>query len=227
MDRKFNGVFIPAKLYLDKNLNWVEKILIVEVYSLSDENEPCYASNEHFAEHLNLSKDRVSKIISKLVSMNYLKTHIVYKENSKKVDKRYLVVSDHTYSYFYLEGIVTNTDTPIGENNEENNKSILNTQFKEKEKYIKEKFEILFKKFWDAYPKRKNRGNAEDWFKKNMPSEELVNLMVAKINLLKLTADWKKDDGQYIPYPASWLNAKGWEDEIEVKDPFEGKTFLN
>ena len=65
-ERQFTGVFIPAKLYLDKSLNWTEKMLIVEIESLKSENEPCHASNQHFAEHLNLSTKRVSEIINKL-----------------------------------------------------------------------------------------------------------------------------------------------------------------
>lgn len=72
----------------------------------------------------------------------------------------------------------------------------------------------LFDKFWNAYPKKKSKGVVEKWFTKNKPSEELVNEMIDKINLLKTTEQWKKNNGQYIPYPSTWLNAKGWEDEI-------------
>ena len=28
-----------------------------------------------------------------------------------------------------------------------------------------------------------------------------------------MSKDWLEDDGKYIPHPATWLNAKGWEDE--------------
>jgi hypothetical protein len=52
----------------------------------------------------------------------------------------------------------------------------------------------------------------------NKPSEELVDLMIKKIKLLKETYDWKKNNGQYIPYPSTWLNKKGWEDEIAESD---------
>jgi hypothetical protein len=31
----------------------------------------------------------------------------------------------------------------------------------------------------------------------------------------KRSRDWIKESGQYIPYPATWLNAKGWEDDYE------------
>lgn len=80
-----------------------------------------------------------------------------------------------------------------------------------------EKFNsVLFNKFWETYPKKKSKGNAEKWFEKNKPSEELVNKMIDKINLLKETEQWKSNNGQYIPYPASWLNSKGWEDEIKI-----------
>jgi hypothetical protein len=30
---------------------------------------------------------------------------------------------------------------------------------------------------------------------------------------LSASHEWRKDNGQFIPYPASWLNAGGWDDE--------------
>lgn len=93
---------------------------------------------------------------------------------------------------------------------EENNK--LKSLLKESEN---EKFDSdLIDKFWQAYPRKKSKGNVEKWFYKNKPSEELVNIMIDKINLLKETEQWTCNNGQYIPYPASWLNSKGWEDEM-------------
>ena len=73
-----------------------------------------------------------------------------------------------------------------------------------------------FEKFWKAYPKKRDKGNAEKWFKKNKPSEELTNLMIKQVERFKDTNDWKKQDGQFIPYPTTWLNAKMWEDEFET-----------
>ena len=73
-----------------------------------------------------------------------------------------------------------------------------------------------FSKFWKAYPKKRDKGNAEKWFEKHKPSEELVNLMLKQIERFKDTEEWKKQDGQFIPYPTTWLNAKMWEDEFET-----------
>lgn len=70
-----------------------------------------------------------------------------------------------------------------------------------------------FAKFWETYPKKKSKGDAEKAFKKINPSEQLLATILAAIEQDKASSDWTKDAGQYIPYPASWLNAKGWEDE--------------
>lgn len=107
-----------------------------------------------------------------------------------------------------------NTDNKP-DNKQENIKENENKSTPEKESE-KEKFNSdLVNKFWNVYPKKKSKGNVEKWFVKNKPSEDLVNEMITKINLLKETKQWKSDNGQYIPYPTTWLNAKGWEDEIQ------------
>lgn len=73
--------------------------------------------------------------------------------------------------------------------------------------------EELFIAFWSAYPKKKNKGSAEKWFKSHKPTKELVDTMIEKIEQQKNSKDWLKNDGQFIPYPSTWLNAKAWEDE--------------
>jgi len=71
-----------------------------------------------------------------------------------------------------------------------------------------------FDPFWIAYPKKKSKGDAEKTFKKINPDDQLLQIILKAIEVAKKSNDWQKDEGQYIPYPATWLNAKGWEDEI-------------
>jgi len=71
-----------------------------------------------------------------------------------------------------------------------------------------------FEIFWKAYPKKKSKGQAEKAFRKIKPDEQLLATMLATIERAKKSADWLKESGKYIPYPATWLNARGWEDEI-------------
>ena len=71
----------------------------------------------------------------------------------------------------------------------------------------------LFTQFWAAYPKKQARGAAERAFAKIKPSQELLDTMLAAIEQAKGSKDWQKEGGQFIPMPATWLNAKRWEDE--------------
>lgn len=70
-----------------------------------------------------------------------------------------------------------------------------------------------FEIFWAAYPKRKSKGDAEKAFSKINPDDRLLSVILAAIDQAKTQEDWQKEKGKYIPYPASWLNAKGWQDE--------------
>ncbi len=70
-----------------------------------------------------------------------------------------------------------------------------------------------FDEFWCKYPKRKAKGDAEKAWLKIKPNEELLAKILLAVDLAKNCDSWLKDNGQYIPYPASWLNSKGWLDE--------------
>jgi hypothetical protein len=75
---------------------------------------------------------------------------------------------------------------------------------------------IAFEKFWKAYPKRKSRGQAEKAWIKISPNEQLTETILESVQRAKTSADWIRDGGKFIPHPATWLNAKGWQDELEV-----------
>lgn len=78
----------------------------------------------------------------------------------------------------------------------------------------------LFALFWKEYPKKRDKEKAHKWFKSHKPNKDLVDTMIKQINRLKQTKEWQKDNGQFIPYPTTWLNGKRWEDEInEIKQP--------
>lgn len=70
-----------------------------------------------------------------------------------------------------------------------------------------------FDAFWNAYPKKVGKGAAEKSFKKLKPSGDLLQRMLSAIETQKQSDQWKRDNGQYIPNPATWLNQTRWEDE--------------
>jgi hypothetical protein len=69
-----------------------------------------------------------------------------------------------------------------------------------------------FLTFWSMYPNKKNKGAAFRAFKKIKPTE--YPAIKSGLIAAKESPEWIKDNGQFIPHPSSWLNARGWEDEI-------------
>jgi hypothetical protein len=80
-----------------------------------------------------------------------------------------------------------------------------------------------FQRFWEAYPKKRSKGQAEKAFSKINPDEQLLETMISTIERATKSEDWIKEKGKFIPHPATWLNAKGWEDEpTETKPEIDG-----
>mgnify|MGYP003671637211 FL=1 len=72
MGRNFKGVWIPADLYLDTNLTWTQKIILLEVDSFSKNNLDCFVSNEHLAGLIGISESGIEKAIRSLVDSKRL-----------------------------------------------------------------------------------------------------------------------------------------------------------
>ena len=72
-----------------------------------------------------------------------------------------------------------------------------------------------FDAFWALYPKKKSKGEAKKAWAQLKPSREIISAIMAKLPLLAASHDWTKDGGQYVPNPATWLRAEGWEDEVK------------
>ncbi|MFA7291876.1 MAG: hypothetical protein WC023_06465 [Rhodocyclaceae bacterium] len=70
-----------------------------------------------------------------------------------------------------------------------------------------------FEQFWAAYPKREGRGAAEKAFAKVTAPMEAV-LAAVKVHCEK--PDWQRENGRYIPMPATWLDQRRWEDGAVV-----------
>ena len=77
----------------------------------------------------------------------------------------------------------------------------------------------LFDRFWAAYPRHVAKQEALKRFEKLNPSEELLETMLKAIEKQKGSDQWTRDNGQYIPYPSSWLNQSRWEDELPASAP--------
>lgn len=136
MNRDFRGIWIPKEIWLSKDLSTNEKILLAEIDSLGGSSDGCFASNQYFADFFDLSKDRISRLVSGLKNKGYITVELIYKEGTCEVDKR--IIKLNPYSYFY-QG-VQNHQGGIGENAKDitNNYNINNNNKTSKKKTTKE-----------------------------------------------------------------------------------------
>ena len=141
--QKLKGLWIPAKILLNNDLSDKEKIILSMILYLSDETGSCFASNKYIASIVNVTSDRVSKIVSSLKEKGYVDVNLKYKIDTKEIEERQIIpIAEriNRYSEKYLEGIGKNNYSdsqkelhPIGEND----KYIINN-IKNNNKYNKE-----------------------------------------------------------------------------------------
>ena len=141
--QKLKGLWISAGILLNKELSDKEKIILAMISYLSEETGSCFASNEYIANIVNVTPERVSKIISSLKVKEYVRVKLKYKTDSKEIEERQItpvVENINRYSRKCLEAIDTNNYSasqkqldPIGEND----KDIINN-IKNKNNYNKE-----------------------------------------------------------------------------------------
>lgn len=80
-----------------------------------------------------------------------------------------------------------------------------------------------FEKFWEVYPRKVGKIDAEKVWSKLDPGNGLVNKILKSVGDHCETHDWIKDGGEYIPYPAKFLRQGYWENEINKNQ--EGPKF--
>lgn len=72
MQRDFKGVWISKEIWQDSRLNALDKIILVEIDSLDNEETGCFASNEYLAEFCQCSERKVRDALSKLKKYGYV-----------------------------------------------------------------------------------------------------------------------------------------------------------
>jgi hypothetical protein len=73
-----------------------------------------------------------------------------------------------------------------------------------------------FEKFWSSYPRRVAKGDARKAWLQTAKIRPPMPLLLAAVEAQKQSEQWLKDGGTFIPYPASWLRAERWDDELMV-----------
>ncbi|MCO1336219.1 helix-turn-helix domain-containing protein [Microbulbifer sp. OS29] len=192
-ERAFEGVWISASLWLDKSLTMQEKVMLVEIKSLSaNPVRGCFKSNKAFAEFFGVSTSRVSQILTSLEEKGYI--NLRHKREGKRVVERNIFLSEmHSKNQpdlfrkpkgGYLENLNNPVRNPKGgylgflkerntllSNTVENNTIGTNPELPEVDPIDSE-----FEQLWKSYPKRAGgnpKGEALKVYRKQRKSHPL------------------------------------------------------
>lgn len=85
-NREFKGVWIPSDLYLNDELSWTEKLVILEVDSFSRNGLPCFISNEHLCNHIRCSASTIEKSLKRTEELGYIiRNHETINGHSRRI----------------------------------------------------------------------------------------------------------------------------------------------
>lgn len=98
-------------------------------------------------------------------------------------------------------------DTNKNTKNTKNNKNIRHAQ--------------TFDIFWEAYPKKLDKRRALTAWLKLEPDDGILQEILPAIEQQSKSHEWIRESGRFIPYPATWLNGRRWEDEVTQEAPAE------
>ncbi|MDF2800825.1 MAG: helix-turn-helix protein [Anaerocolumna sp.] len=130
MTRDFKGVWIPRDIWLSKDLTLQEKIMLVEIDSLDNENG-CFASNAYFSDFFELSKNRCSEIIKGLKAKGLINIDYLREDGKANIEKRVIKVVGIS------KGGIRNIEGGYSEKCEDNNTLFNNTDNKSQNRKTK------------------------------------------------------------------------------------------
>ena len=194
MKRDFKGVWIPAEIWLDENLSVMEKLFLVEIDSLDNE-EGCFASNKHFAKFFGMSKSRCSEIITSLTKKGLMTSEYIMEGNITSM-RILRVVEKLNGGIRDSEGGIRKTRRGYSENTEHIN-TINNTNNKNK---------LTFEDFYSKYPKKTDK-------KKAMQKWNNLSAKKRKDAIAGIECFVNGKESKYICSPTVYLNGERWEDE--------------
>jgi len=76
----------------------------------------------------------------------------------------------------------------------------------------------VFDEFWEHYPRKIGKGEARKAFEKASKRVAAVDWIIAGAVRFEQFLTVHATEQKFVPYPATWLNRDGWEDDLTLED---------
>ncbi len=80
--------------------------------------------------------------------------------------------------------------------------------------------DLSFQAFWRNYPRKVGRQAAWRIWQRLKPDAQFLDRILTALEWQRVQPQWLKEQGQFIPHPATWLNQGRWDDQpVEIAEP--------
>ena len=166
---------IPATVRYDENLKYAERILYGEITALLGKEGYCFASNNYFAELYGVINGTISRWISHLSKLGYIKVELIRNERKEIIERR-IYITDISCKRILEDTYEQKSVYPISRKAKENNINIKIDRF----------FNYIINRRAEIYKVYQNFYEVIERLEFNYTKEMLKNLNKESIEKLKI-----------------------------------------
>lgn len=212
-------ITIPAQVLHDNRLTPLTRLIYGELSALANIHGYAWINNNGLARRYDVSKYTISRSVSELEKLEYIRSELVYKDGKKEVDKRNIFINTllTKNAIPYCE----KTQHPIDKNRKDNNtlnNTSNNTNNKDNEQTsLPDSLESHFDDLWKIYPRKEGRKQALAAYKravKKKVSDETIKSGIGKYNA-EIIAN--NTDRKFIKQGSTFFNGEHWNDDYQVQ----------
>lgn len=218
-----NYILLQGWMLTDLGLKGNELIIYACIYGFSQaENQVFSGTLQYLADWTNSTKRSVINCLQSLVEKGYI----------VKTDKAINGVKFCEYHAAKISGVVkkvhwggeksslgggeksspNNIDIDNIEDNLDNNISLSSKPVRSPRRRPRTVKPEQFDRFWDVYPRKVNKRDAQKAWAALNPTDELVEQIIEDVKE-RIRIDWASKQKCYIPHPATYIRGARWEDE--------------
>lgn len=227
-ESKFEGVnyyvVIHAQVLHDNRLTPLARLIYGELSALANIQGFAWISNRKMASKYRVSIKTISRNISKLQELGYIKSELIYKDEKKEVEQRNIYIEPldknvnsvpSKMSRGYRQNSPEGMDKKVKDNNTSNN-TMNNTKNNITDKSADSVLDERFENLWKLYPrkagsKQKAKSAYKKAIKKGTTDETIKNGIMNLIN--------ERRDITFIPHGQTWFCNERWNDEPLISSP--------
>lgn len=212
-------ITIPAQVLHDNRITPLTRLIYGELSALANIHGYAWINNNGLAKRYGVSKYTISRSVSELEKLDYIRSELVYKEGKKEVDKRNIFINTllTKTAIPYCE----KTQYPIDKNRKDNNtlnNTLNNTNNKDNEQTsLPDSLESHFNDLWEIYPRKEGRKQALAAYKravKNKVSDETIKSGIEKYSA-EIMAN--NTDRKFIKQGSTFFNGEHWNDDYQIQ----------